>query len=90
MRKLVAPVLVIAVVLLAVGASYATTVVVPDPSPELYIFYGTGDASVTYDGVLFQQQAALGLASLFDVGPLFSGDPAVLSSQEASAASRTS
>lgn len=84
MRKLVAPVLVIALVLLGVAASYATTVVVPDPSPQLYIFYGNGDASVTYDGVLFVQQLALGNANLFDVGPLFSGDPAVLSSQEAS------
>jgi hypothetical protein len=82
MRNFVVAVLVM-VVMLGV-ASHATTVVVPDPSPDAYIFYGTGDASVVYDGVLFQQQAALGEASLFDVGPLFSGDPAVLSSQEAS------
>lgn len=83
MRKLFGTVLTLALVMGAVSA-HATTVVVPDPSPQPYIFYGTGDASVTYDGVLFTQQAALGGASLFDVGPLFSGDPAVLSSQEAS------
>ncbi len=75
---------VLAVVVMFGVASNATTVIVPDPSPDPFIFYGTGDASVVYDGVLFQQQAALGEASLFDVGPVFSGDPAVLSSQEAS------
>ena len=72
------------VLVLGVVSAHATTVVVPDPSPEPYIFYGMGDASVTYSGVLFTQQLALGNANLFDVGPLFSGDPAVLSSQEAS------
>ena len=66
-------------------SAFATpiTVTIPDPSPLPFIFYGNGDASVTYSGVLFTQQLALGNANLFDVGPLFSGDPAVLSSQEA-------
>lgn len=83
MRKLFGTVLAL-VLVLGVVSAHATTVVVPDPSPLQYIFYGTGDASVIYSGVLFQQQAVLGNASLFDVGPLFSGDPAVLSSQGAS------
>lgn len=82
MRKIFGTILML---MLAFGAAsaFATTVVVPDPSPQPYIFYGQGDASVVYDGVLFQQQAAISPNSnLFDVGPLFSGDPAVLSSQE--------
>ncbi len=33
--------------------------------------------------MVFTQQAALGNANLWDIGPLFSGVPAVLSSQEA-------
>jgi hypothetical protein len=82
MRKLFGTLLALALVLGAVSA-HATTVVVPDPSPLGFIFYGNGDASVTYQGVLFVQQLALGNANLFDIGPLFSGDPAVLSSQEA-------
>ena len=84
MRKLFGALLAL-VLVLGVVSAYAVpiTVVVPDPSPNPYIFYGNGDASVTYSGVLFTQQLALGAANLFDVGPLFSGDPAVLSSQEA-------
>jgi hypothetical protein len=57
------------------------TVVIPDPSPNAFIYFGTGDASVTYSGVTFTQQLALGDANLFNVGSLYSGDPAVLSSQ---------
>jgi hypothetical protein len=82
MRKLFGTLLALVLVLGVVTAN-ATTVVVPDPSPLPFIFYGNGDASVTYSGVLFTQQLALGNANLFDVGPLFSLDPAVLSSQEA-------
>ncbi len=82
MRRFVGPLLTL-VMALGVITAHATTVIVPDPSPLPYIFYGNGDASVTYDGVLFTQQAAIGTANLFDVGPLFSGDAAVLSSQEA-------
>ncbi len=86
MRTRLAAVLAIAAVLCITPAFASTvTVVVPDPSPLQFISYGTGDASVTYNNVLFVQQAALGNASLFDVGPLFpfSGLPAVLSSQTA-------
>lgn len=82
MRKLFGIVLVL-VLVSGIASATLVTVVVPDPSPAPFIFYGTGDASVTYSGVLFVQQLALGDASLFNVGPLFSGLPAVLSSQEA-------
>jgi PEP-CTERM motif len=82
MRKLVGTVLAL-VLVSGMASATLVTVVVPDPSPQPYIFYGQGDASVTYSGVLFTQQLALGNAFLFDVGPLFSGDPAVLSSPEA-------
>jgi hypothetical protein len=62
----------------------AATFTIPDPSPSAFNFYGTGDASVAFDGVTFTQSSTLGNASLFDVGHLFSGDRAVLSSQEES------
>jgi hypothetical protein len=62
-------------------ATPLTTVVIPDPAPNAFIFFGNGDASVTYSNVTFVQQSALGDANLFNVGFLFSGDPAVLSSQ---------
>src|SRR5215469_2137156 len=62
-------------------ATPLTTVVIPDPAPNAFIFFGNGDASVTYSNVTFVQQLALGDANLFNVGSLFSGDPAVLSSQ---------
>jgi hypothetical protein len=83
MRKLFGTVFAL-VLVSGIASATLVTVVVPDPSPLAFIFYGQGDASVTYSGVPFVQQLALGNANLFDVGPLFSGDPAVLSSQEAS------
>jgi hypothetical protein len=84
MRKLFGTVLAL-ILVSGIASATLVTVVVPDPSPQPFIFYGNGDASVTYSGVLFTQQLALGNANLFDVGPVFSGDPAVLSSQEATA-----
>jgi hypothetical protein len=57
-------------------------VTIPDPAPQAFIYFGTGDASVTYSGVTFSQQAALSNGNFFNVGFLFSGFPAVLSSQE--------
>ena len=66
----------------AQASPFTTTVVIPDPAPNAFIYYGTGDASVTYSNVTFVQQLALGNANLFNVGSLFSGDPAVLSSQQ--------
>ena len=76
-------ILAITVLFLAVASSQASVIVtIPDPGldPD-YIFFGRGDASVTYSGVLFSQQAALSDGSFFNVGPGFSGRPAVLSSQ---------
>jgi hypothetical protein len=60
------------------------TVTIPDPGAARYIYFGTGDASVTYDGVMFSQSGALSNGNFFNVGVDFSGDPAVLSSQEQS------
>jgi hypothetical protein len=58
-----------------------TTVTVPDPSPQTFINLGT-DGSVTYSGVVFSANSALGNGNFFNVGELFSGSPAVLSDQE--------
>src|SRR5271166_3896777 len=83
MRRFAGPILAIAVLSLGVASSQASTITVtiPDPSPASYIFFGTGNASVTYSGVVFSQQAALSNGNFYNVGVLFSGDPAVLSSQ---------
>lgn len=85
MRKLFVLALLAGVCLLGVTQSQASpvTVTIPDPAPNPFIFFGSGDASVTYSGVTFTQQLALGNGELFNVGFLFSGDPAVLSSQQA-------
>jgi len=64
------------------AVSDVVTVTIPDPSPAADIFIGSGDASVTYDSVTFSQSGALSNGNFFNVGVLFSGDPAVLSSQE--------
>ncbi len=80
MRKFVLPLLTLVLVLGVVSAN-ATTVTIPDPDPEPFIFFGNGDASVTYDGVMFVQQASIGTAALFNIGHLLSDLPAVLSSQ---------
>jgi hypothetical protein len=66
------------------AVSGVTTVTIPDPSPEGFVNYGTGDASVTFSGVVFSASSTLGNGVLFDVGPLFSGSAAVLSDQSAS------
>jgi hypothetical protein len=72
-----------AVTLLSAGrAVQADTISIPDPAPAPFIGYGNGDASVVFGGDTFIQQAALGNPNLYDVGVLFSGSPAVLSSQQ--------
>ena len=71
-------------VAVATGSAHATTVTIPDPSPDPYIFFGSGDQSVTYGGVTFSQSATLGNGNFFNIGSGFSGSPAVLSSQEQS------
>lgn len=87
MRKFVVPFLAIAVLFVGATSAFANTITVniPDPSPNAYIYFGAGDASVTYSGVTFAQQLALGNGNFFNVGVLFSGDPAVISSQEQTA-----
>jgi len=69
---------------LAVSQSFASivTVTIPDPSPLPTILLGNGNASVTYSSVVFSQSGALSNGNFFNIGPLFSGFPAVLSSQE--------
>jgi len=69
---------------LAATQSFANsiTVTIPDPAPQEYIYFGTGDASVTYSNVTFATQAASSDGNFYNIGSLFSGDPAVLSSQQ--------
>jgi hypothetical protein len=64
------------------AVSGVTNVAIPDPAPLPDIFFGSGDASVTYGGVTFSTSAALSNGNFFNVGLLSSGEPAVLSSQE--------
>ena len=64
------------------AVSGVTTVTIPDPAPAEDIYIGTGNASVTYGSLTFSQSASLSNGNFFNVGFLFSGDPAVLSSQE--------
>jgi hypothetical protein len=61
-----------------------TTVTIPEPSDDYYDYFGTGSGSVTYSGVLFSSSATLSNGNFFNIGTLFSEDPAVLSSQEQS------
>lgn len=58
-----------------------TSVSIPEPA-SAFDYFGTGDASVSYGGVLFSTNSALGNGSFFNVGAGFSGSPAVLSSQQ--------
>jgi hypothetical protein len=77
-----------ATVALGLGVTAAqaglTTVTIPDPGSAQFIYFGTGDVSVTYDGVVFSQSASLSNGNFYNVGVDFSGDPAVLSSQQQS------
>jgi len=82
MRKLVTLVLAIALLFLGAASSFATTVTIPDPAPQDFIFFGQGDATVTYSGVVFAQSGALSDGFFFNVGSQFSGVAAVLSSQQ--------
>jgi hypothetical protein len=60
------------------------TVTIPDPGAAGYIYFGSGDVTITYDGVVFSQSGALSDGDFFNVGVGFSSDPAVLSSQQQS------
>jgi hypothetical protein len=70
--------------LVAASVANATVVTIPDPGGAGFEFLGNGDASVVYDGVEFSTSAALSNGNFFNVGPGFSGSPAVLSSQQQS------
>ena len=57
------------------------TVTIPDPAPDQFTVFGTGNASVTYSGVQFSQSGDPNTGpDLFNIGSLDSGNPAVLSS----------
>lgn len=64
----------------AVGAQTSTAI--PDPAPDLFVLIGSGNASVTYGGVTFSTSSLIGDGAFFNVGSIFSGSPAVLSSQQ--------
>jgi hypothetical protein len=57
-----------------------TNVTIPDTSPDPFIYFGSGSASVTYSGVLFSTSSVLGNGYFYDVGALIG----VLSSQQES------
>lgn len=57
-----------------------TSVSVPEPASG-FDYFGTGDGSVSYGGVVFSTSATLGDGNFFNVGFDFSGFPAALSSQ---------
>jgi hypothetical protein len=61
------------------------TVTIPDPAPDLFAYFGTGTASVSYGGVTFSTDGGISDSAFYNIGALFSGLPAVLSSQGASA-----
>jgi len=84
MRKVFVLAVLAAVCLLGAAQSQASviTVTVPDPAPLQFIFLGNGTASVTYSGVTFSSSASLSDGNLWNVGSLFSGYPAVVSSQQ--------
>ncbi len=86
MRKVFVLAVLAAVCSLGVTQSQASTitVTVPDPAPSAFLFFGSGSASVTYSWVTFSTSSAISDGNFFNVGSLFSGDPAVLSSQEQS------
>jgi hypothetical protein len=64
------------------AVSAVTTVTIPDPSPQPFINFGLGSASVTYSGVTFSTNATIGDGFFYNIGVLESGHPAVLSSQQ--------
>jgi hypothetical protein len=64
------------------AVSGTTTVTIPDPSPNDFTFFGSGSASAIFSGVTFSTSSSLGNGYFFDVGPLYSGSPPVLSSQQ--------
>ncbi len=84
MRKFVVPFLAIALLFLGTASAFANTITVTFPDPGSFVYFGSGDASVTYSGVTFSTQAALSDGNFFLVGTGFGAIPPVLSSQEQS------
>jgi len=74
--------------LIGLGSSMAVagpiTVNIPEPSSGTFDYFGSGDASVTYDGVTFSTSLALSDGAFYNVGSGFSGSPPVVSSQQQS------
>jgi hypothetical protein len=69
------------------AVSGVTTVTIPEPldTLNLYDYFGSGTASVTYSGVVFSTSALLSDGNFFNIGTGYSFNPApVLSSQEQS------
>ncbi|HXQ13352.1 MAG TPA: PEPxxWA-CTERM sorting domain-containing protein [Caulobacteraceae bacterium] len=66
----------------AMASSAGAAIVVPDPSPNPFIAFGGPGSSTVIDGVTFSTSPTLGNGNFYNVGPLFSGDPAVLSDQQ--------
>jgi hypothetical protein len=63
----------------------AVTVTIPDLNPGGFVYYGTGNASVTYSGVKFSQSSTLSNGNFYNVGSNYDSSPAaVLSSQQQS------
>ena len=78
------PILGAVLLCLGSGAALATPGGVSFPQPDVgaYTYLGSGDASVTYDGVTFSQSAAYGAADFYLIGSQYTGGfPPVLSSQ---------
>ncbi|UPK02362.1 PEP-CTERM sorting domain-containing protein [Bradyrhizobium sp. 170] len=66
---------------------YASVAILDPTGSEGYDDFGSGTASVSYGGVLFATNAALGNGSFYNIGPTFSGSNGffpVLSSQQQS------
>jgi hypothetical protein len=63
----------------------ADTVTIPDTNPGSYTLFGSGDATVTYDGVTFATSAGIGDGQFYNIGSnYYLGNPAaVLSDQGA-------
>jgi hypothetical protein len=65
------------------AVSSVTTVTIPDPTPDPFIFFGTGSASISYGDITFSTDERISDSAFYNVGSEFSGLPAVLSSQNA-------
>ncbi|HEY0982844.1 PEP-CTERM sorting domain-containing protein [Schlesneria sp.] len=70
------------------NVSGITTETIPDPSPNTFVDFGQGDASHSYGSLMFSQSTSVNdqdsFLSLYNIGPLASGVPAVISAQNSS------